>query len=89
MNPWLAILVWSVACGTVSALVLKRWRVVAVVLAGAVASIGVAVWVIYEEYFVPRVIDYSKGPSMWPIALVVGGTAAAVVGAATAAAVGR
>jgi hypothetical protein len=89
MNPWPAILLWSVACGTVSALVLQRWRAVAVVVAGAVASLGVAGWVYYEEFYVPRVIDYSKGPSMWPIAAVVGGTVAAVVGAATAAAVGR
>ena len=89
MNPWPGILLWSAASGAVSALVLQRRRPVAVVVAGAVASLGVAVWVLYEEFVVPRVIDYSKGPSMWPIALVVAGTVAAVVGASTAAAIGR
>jgi hypothetical protein len=87
MNPWPAILLWSAVSGTVSGLLLRRW--LAVVVAGAVAWLGVAAWVLYEEYGVTRVIDYSKGPSMWPIALVLAGTVAAVVGASTAAAVGR
>ena len=87
MNPWPAILVWSAVSGTVSSLLLRRR--LAVVVAGAVAWLGVAVWVLYEEYGVTRVIDYSKGPSMWPIAILFAGTVSAVVGASTAAAVGR
>jgi hypothetical protein len=79
----------AVVCcfGAVSGLLLQGWR--AVIVGGGFAGLGVAAWVLYEEFLVPRVIDYSKGPSMWPIALVVAGTVAAAVGAAVASAVGR
>lgn len=47
------------------------------VCAAAVPWFGMLAWLLYREFFVP----YSGGgASMWPVAQLFGGTAAAVVG---------
>jgi len=68
-----------VLVGIVSAFLVKGGK--AIVLGGAIPWLGVLAWLLYNEYFVP----YSGGgASMWPIALIVAGTAAAVAGASAA-----
>jgi hypothetical protein len=80
MNPWPGILLLSAIVGAVGGLLLHERRAVRV--GGAVPWTGVLVWLLYNEVFVPAVPG--EGASMWPIALLIAGTIAALVGATVA-----
>lgn len=71
---------WSVIVGGSALIgVLVAWQVPRRprLLAAAVPWFSLLAWLLYYEYFVPY---YGGGASMWPVAQLVGGTVAAVVG---------
>lgn len=70
------------SAGAVTALAVPGRK--AVLLGAVVPWCGVLAWLLFDEYFLP---DQGGGASMWPIAQVVGGTAAALVGAGSSLAV--
>lgn len=78
MNVWLTILIPSAIVGLLCAFFLKRR--LGIVLAGAIPWFGLLAGLLYQEYFVPY---QGGGASMWPIALLFGGTVAAVTGIVT------
>lgn len=75
MAAWATLVAISAACGGACALLLRGWR--GIVCAAAVPWIGVLVWLLYNEYFVPY---QGGGASMWPIALFFAGWGAALSG---------
>lgn len=75
MNAWLALLLPSALIGLVCSYFIKTKF--SVFLAGAIPWFGFLAVLLYQEYFVPY---QGGGASMWPIALLFGGTAAAVTG---------
>jgi hypothetical protein len=77
MNAWLALLIPSALVGLVCSCFIKTR--ISVFLAGAIPWLGILAFLLYQEYFVPY---QSGGASMWPIALLFGGTAAAATGIA-------
>ena len=84
MNPWLGLAVLSAVAGIGAAFVFKGK--LAIVAGAAVPWLGLLGVLLYHEFFVPY---QGGGASMWPIAQLVGGTFAAVVGGVTAAIVRR
>ena len=84
MNPWLGLTMLSVAVGVGAAFVAKGKM--AIILGAAVPWLGLLGVLLYHEFFVP---DQGGGASMWPVAQLVGGTFAAVIGGITAAVVRR
>lgn len=77
MGIWIPIIGLSAAIGVVAGLVLRRLSV-AVVAGAAIPWLGMLGFLLFNEYVVPA---QGGGASMWPIALLIAGTAAAVVGA--------
>jgi len=71
---------FSVLVGVVCGLCIRNspW---ALILGGAIPWCGFLALLLYNEYFVPY---QGGGASMWPIALIFGGSAAACVGALAA-----
>ncbi len=67
----------SAIAGGVVGLASRRLSI-AVVVGAAVPWLGLLGYLLYNEYFVPY---QGGGASMWPIAQLVAGTAAAVIGA--------
>jgi hypothetical protein len=84
VTAWLTLIVASALVGLASAY-LWSGRV-GLVIAGAVPWLGMLVWLLYNEYFVPYA---GGGASMWPIAQLFAGTVAAAIGIASYVAVRR
>lgn len=84
-NAWIQLLVPSAAAGALAG-ALIRPRKKAILAGAAIPWFGVLAWLLYHEYFVPYA---GGGASMWPVALIVGGTFAAITGAMTAGFVNR
>ena len=82
MNPWIPIVVLSALTGALSAFAFRGTKAI---LIGAIAPwLGMLGFLLYNEFFVPY---QGGGASMWPIAQAFGGTAAALIGAGSAAVV--
>lgn len=79
---WLTIILLSALVGAASGWLLAGPR--AIVVGAGVPWLALLGWLLYHEYVVPY---EGGGASMWPVALLVAGTVAALVGALTAAAV--
>jgi hypothetical protein len=77
---WPTLIVLSALAGAACGWLLTGRRAVA--WGGAVPWLGMLAWLLYNEYFVPY---QGGGASMWPIAQLVAGSVAAVVGALAAA----
>jgi len=77
MSTWLQILIPSAVTGLIYSFYLKKR--VGIILAGAVPWFGLLVALLYQEYFVSY---QGGGASMWPIAQLFAGTAAAFTGIA-------
>ncbi|MGO4894747.1 MULTISPECIES: hypothetical protein [Pseudomonadati] len=75
MDVWFIIITLSSLTGLLVARFMKHKR--AIVVAGVVPWLGLLSKLLYEEYFVPY---QGGGASMWPVAQVFGGTAAAFIG---------
>ena len=84
MNPWLGLAVLSVLAGIGAAVAFKGR--LAIITGAAVPWLGLLAVLLYHEFFVPY---QGGGASMWPVAQLVGGTFAAVIGGATAAIIRR
>ena len=84
VNPWLGLAVLSAVAGIAAAFVFRGRMAIAA--GAAVPWFGLLGVLLYYEFFVPY---DGGGASMWPIAQLVGGTFAAVVGGVTAAIVRR
>jgi len=82
MNPWIPLVLLSAGAGAVSACTIRGRK--AVLIGAVIPWLGLLGWLLYHEFFVPY---HGGGASMWPIAQLIGGTVAALVGACTAAAV--
>lgn len=82
MNPWPAILILSALVGGASGRLIRGTG--GVIVGGAAAWLGTAAWVLYMEFLSGQIPQPGRGPSMWPIALIVAGTVAAIVGAGSA-----
>ena len=82
MNPWIPLLLLSASAGAFAGLAIRGRK--AVLIGGVIPWVGLLVWLLYHEYFVPY---QGGGASMWPIAQLFGGTAAGLVGACSSAAV--
>ena len=80
---WTKVIMLSVLAGAVCGWIVPGRR--AVVWGAAVPWLGVLAWLLYNEYFVPY---HGGGASMWPIAQLIAGSAAAVAGMLTAFLVG-
>lgn len=80
MSSWTSIIAISSAIGVASGLVFRRLSVAAL-LGGAIPWLWMFGYLLYNEYYVPY---QGGGASMWPIALLVGGSAAAAIGAIVA-----
>lgn len=78
---WSTLIVLSALAGAACGWMVAGRR--AIVLGAAVPWLGMLAWLLYQEYFVP---SPGGGASMWPVAQLVGGTAAAAVGMLAAAA---
>jgi hypothetical protein len=76
---WSILIILSVLAGLVCGWILPERR--SVVWGAAVPWLGVLAWLLYNEYFVPY---RGGGASMWPIAQLLGGTAAALIGTVAA-----
>ncbi len=75
INAWLAVLIPSALVGAVCAWKLHGKK--ALIYSAAIPWLGFLIWLLYNEYFVP----YSGGgASMWPVAQLFAGTAAAFTG---------
>jgi hypothetical protein len=75
MNVWLGILMPSALIGLACARLVKGLH--GAIAAAAIPWLGLLVVLLYYEYFGPY---QGGGASMWPIAQLVGGTIAAIVG---------
>ncbi len=84
MNPWIPLVLLSVVAGAGAGAAFKGRK--AVFMGGAVPWCAFLGWLLYNEYVLPY---QGGGASMWPVAQLFGGSAAALVGAGTAAFVGR
>lgn len=82
MKIWLTLVLLSALAGTLSGVWLRGRR--AILVGAAVPWLGLLIWLLYNEFFVPY---QGGGASMWPIAQLFGGTAAAAIGAGAAAVV--
>jgi hypothetical protein len=76
MNGWISLILLSAGAGALSGLAMRGRK--AVVLGAVIPWLGLLAWLLYCEYFVPY---QGGGASMWPIAQLFGGTAAALTGA--------
>ena len=75
MRVWIILIVGSAFIGFLTAVFLKKnWAIYA---AGAIPWFLLLIAILYTEYLVPYQGD---GASMWPIAQLIGGTIAAVIG---------
>lgn len=79
---WLTIILLSALIGAASGWLLSGRR--AILVGAAVPWLALLGWLLYQEYFVPY---EGGGASMWPVALLIAGTVAALIGGFTAAAV--
>jgi len=77
MTTWLSILIPSAIFGLMCSYYLNGR--LGIVCAAAVPWFGLLVLLLYQEYFVPY---HGGGASMWPIAQLFAGTAAAFAGVA-------
>ena len=78
MHVWIVLIVGSTLIGFLTAALLKKsW---AIYVAGAVPWFTLLLALLYTEYFTPY---EGGGASMWPIAQLIGGTVAAIVGIAS------
>lgn len=75
MHVWLLILIPSAIVGGLCSYLLNGKK--SYIVAGALPWFGLLAVLMYQEYFVPY---QGGGASMWPIAQLFGGTAAAVIG---------
>ena len=80
MDSWALLLGVSAATGAGCGLVLERRKALAA--GAALPWLGMLCYLLYTEYFVP---SPGGGASMWPIAQLFAGTAAASAGACGAA----
>ena len=76
MNIWIPITVFSATVGLIAGLAARRLSM-AVVTGAVIPWLGLLGYLLYNEYYVPY---QGGGASMWLIAQLVGGTAAAVIG---------
>lgn len=84
-NAWIQILVPSAVAGALAGAIIER-RKRAMLIGAAVPWLGMLAWLLYHEYFLPYA---GGGASMWPVALIFGGTLAAIAGGMTAGFVNR
>jgi hypothetical protein len=82
MNPWIPIVVLSLIAGAVCGFAV-RGRL-SLLIAALIPWFGVLAWLLYSEYFVPY---QGGGASMWPVAQLFAGSAAAAIGLCAAAVV--
>jgi hypothetical protein len=78
MVTWLILISLSAIAGAACAWALSGGF--GLFAAGAVPWLGMLGWLLYNEYFVPY---QGGGASMWPVAQLLGGTVAAIVGMAS------
>ena len=81
MLVWSALILLSALVGGICGFAIRGRR--ALIAGGAVPWAGLLACLLYNEYFMPY---QGGGASMWPIAQLVGGSVAAAVGVAAAAA---
>lgn len=81
MSVWSALILLSALVGGICGFAFPSRR--GLVAGAAIPWVGLLACLLYNEYFVPY---QGGGASMWPIAQLVGGSVAAVVGVAAAAA---
>ena len=75
MRVWIILIVGSAFIGFLTAIFLKKsWAVYA---AGAIPWFILLTAILFTEYLIPY---QGGGASMWPIAQLIGGTVAAVIG---------
>ena len=79
---WFTIAFLSALVGGICGAVLQGFR--AIIVGGAIPWLGMLAWLLYHEYFIPY---RGGGASMWPIAQLLAGSFAALVGAVAAATV--
>ena len=72
---WSILIGLSALAGVVCGSIVPGRRAIA--WGGIVPWLGMLAWLLYNEYLVPY---QGGGASMWPVALLIGGTVAAVVG---------
>lgn len=77
---WFTLLALSALAGAACGWMLPGRR--AVIWGGAVPWLGVLAWLLYNEYVIPY---RGGGASMWPVAQLIAGSVAAVMGALAAA----
>ena len=75
LNPWIPILILPAIIGIVCAYLLQPRT--AIIVGGAVPFVGFLAVLLWSEYVQPPA---GGGASMWPIALLIGGTVVAFVG---------
>ena len=75
MHIWITLITLSSLTGSFVAKYMQHK--LAIVVAGAVPWLGLLAWILYTEYFLPY---QGGGASMWPVAQLFGGTAAAGTG---------
>ena len=75
MLQWLVLIGFAVAVGAICAFKLRGK--LGAIAAAAIPWLGLLVWLLYNEYFVPY---RGGGASMWPIAQLFAGTIVAIVG---------
>lgn len=79
MNPWIIITICAAVTGLLSGVIVRG--VAGTAVGAALSWLGVLAWLLIVEYVLP----YSGGgASMWPIALLLAGTWAGIVGGASA-----
>ena len=77
MKAWIILITASLIFGVICGIKIKN-LFVGVLISGIVPITVFSAVIIYEEYFMPY---QGGGASMWPIAILFGGTAAAFIGA--------
>ncbi len=79
MESWGVLGLLSALVGAASGRLIKH--PISIAVGAAAAWLGLLVWLLYDEYFVPY---QGGGASMWPIAQLFAGTFAALVGGVSA-----
>lgn len=72
---WPTLIMLSAIAGSICGLVFRKYR--SIICGAAIPWLGVLAWLLYNEYFLPY---QGGGASMWPVAQLVAGSVAAVVG---------
>ncbi len=77
VQAWITIIAPSILTGLILANFIKER--IGIILSGLIPWLGLLMALLYQEYFIPY---QGGGASMWPIAQLFGGTAAAIASVA-------